>query len=345
MFEVNTDYIVDILVNLARIPSPSGQTDRAIDFVAAEFGKLGVATAKTRKGALLASVTGVDPSRQRALSGHVDTLGAMVKEIKTNGRLKFAQLGGYTMQSVEGEYCTVETSEGRPYTGTVLSVKTSVHVYRDLDKFERNLDNMEIRLDERVACIKDVEALGIEVGDYIHFDPRTQVTSSGFVKSRHLDDKAGVAVILGAARYFAERGAPATTTHYYISNYEEVGHGAACGIPPETEELLAVDMGAIGEGQSTDEFTVSICAKDSSGPYDTSLRRRLVSIARAAGIGHRVDVYPYYRSDASAALKAGADLRACVVGPGVDASHAAERTHRSALENTCRLVAAYLSEA
>jgi putative aminopeptidase FrvX len=342
MIEVDVEYIVEFLVRLLDTPSPSGSTERAIDLVAGELGKLGTPYEKTRKGGLLATIAGKDCSRHRALSGHVDTLGAMVKEIKSNGRLRFSQVGGYTMHSVEGEYCTIESSGGTLYTGTILPAKSSVHVHRDLDKFERSLENMEIRLDERVSSANEVESLGIAVGDFIHFDPRVQVTPSGFVKSRHLDDKAGVAIMLGVAKHFCGGELPAVTTHLYISNYEEVGHGASYGIPEQTEELVAVDMGAIGEGQSTDEFSVSICAKDSSGPYDLKLRKHLTSLAAGSGIGYKVDIYPYYGSDASAALRAGANLRACVVGPGVDASHSYERTHKDALANTCRLMVAYL---
>jgi len=342
MIEIDVEYTVEFLMRLLNTRSPSGLTDRAIDLVAEEFNKLGIRFTKTRKGGLLATIDGQDKSWCRALSGHVDTLGAMVKEVKSNGRLKFSQVGGYTMHSVEGEYCTIEASNGALYTGTILSVKASSHVWRDLDKFERSLENMEIRLDERVSTAKEVEALGICVGDFVCFDPRAQVTPSGFVKSRHLDDKAGVAIMLGAAKFFCGAERPARTTYFYVSNYEEVGHGASYGIPEDAEELIAVDMGAIGEGQSTDEFTVSICAKDSTGPYDLKLRKHLTSLAKECGIGHKVDIYPYYGSDASAALRAGANLRACVIGPGVDASHSYERTHKDAIANTCRLLVAYL---
>jgi putative aminopeptidase FrvX len=343
---VDTRYMVDVLVRLCKTPSPSGSTERAICLVEQEFLAMGFKPQRTRKGSLLVTIPGADKTRERALSAHVDTLGAMVRDIKANGRIKFAQIGGYMMQSVEGEYVTIETSSGRQFTGTILSIKPSTHVYRDADKLERTLDNMEIRLDEKVFSAADVRVLGIEVGDFVTFDPRTEVTESGFVKSRHLDDKAGVAIILGAARHFSESGtSPATTMHLYVSNYEEVGHGAAFGIPLAAEELIAVDMGAMGDGQSTDEHTVSICAKDSSGPYDKRLREHLVSLAKARSIGYKVDIYPFYGSDASAALRAGANLRASVVGPGVDASHAFERTHKEALFNTCALMVAYMEEA
>jgi len=344
MFTVDTDYMLDVLVRLAKTPSPTGSTEPAIALVASELTGMGFNPVRTNKGALLLTIPGQEPGRPRALAGHVDTLGAMVKEIKASGRLKFVPLGGYSMHAVEGEYVTVETSSGKTYTGTILSIKASTHVYHDEEKLERIPDNMEIRVDERVFTAKDTRALGIEVGDFVHLDPRTQITPSGFIKSRHLDDKAGVAVLLGVAKYFSSGVKPATDTHLYFSNFEEVGHGAATGIPSETEELIAVDMGAIGEGQATDEYTVSICAKDSSGPYDRNLRARLVGLANTNGIGYKVDIYPYYGSDASSALRAGANVRASVVGPGVDASHAYERTHRDAIENTCKLMTAYLAE-
>lgn len=339
---IDPGYMLDVLLRLANTPSPTGSSAKAIDLIASELADMGITAKKSRKGALLATIAGRDASRHRALSAHIDTLGAMVKEIKSNGRIKFTPVGGYSMNSVEGEYCGVETSAGSVYTGTVLFAKTSVHVYRDPEKVERAPENMEIRLDERVSSAADVQALGIEIGDFIHFDPRAVITPSGFIKSRHLDDKAGVAVLLAVAKHFSTH-VPETQTHLFISNFEEVGHGASTGIPEETEELIALDLGAIGEGQASDEFTVSICAKDSSGPYDIELRRRLVSIAKEESIGYKVDIYPYYGSDASAALRAGANLRACVVGPGIDASHAHERTHVDALVNTYRLMVSYLS--
>lgn len=342
-FEV--DYAADTLLELVNIPSVTGKTGAAVDFVARELSTWGLAVRRTVKGSLVATLPGRDKAAkgERTISAHLDTLGAMVKEIKSNGRLKFAQVGGYMFQAVEGEYCTVETSGGRRISGTILTTEASVHVHDEPAKLERAQKNMEIRLDEPVRTRAEVEALGVSVGDYVSFDPRAVRTPSGYIKARHLDDKAGVAVLLAVARQLSQLGRqPAVTTHLFFSVWEEVGHGAAAGLPPGTRELLAVDMGAVGEGQASDEQAVSICAKDSSGPYHYGLRQHLVALAEREQIPFRVDLYPHYGSDASAALRSGAEVMAGLIGPGVDASHAYERTHLSALEATGRLLLAYL---
>ena len=342
--ELNMQYIVDTLVHIAKMPSPPGYTDKVIAFIQGEFDKMGLTTRLLNKGGLIATLPGKNDDEHRTLSGHVDALGAMVKEIKSSGRLKFTQLGGYMFNSVEGEHCTIITGSGKEYTGTILTTKQASHVYgQDAAKLERIEANMEIRLDEVVKSKEDVLALGIGVGDIVALDPRTTVTPSGFIKSRHLDDKASVAVLLGVAKYLTENDLPpARTTHFFITNYEEVGHGATVGTPEKTPEFLAVDMGCIGEGLSCTEFDVSICAKDSSGPYNLELRRQLTELAQQESLPFAVDVYPFYGSDASAALRAGTDVRAALIGPGVDASHAHERTHQSALEATAKLCIGYV---
>jgi putative aminopeptidase FrvX len=305
---------------------------------------MGVQAERTNKGALVARLPGRSDSRPRALSGHVDTLGAMVKEIKEDGRLKLTNVGGYMWQTVEGEYCTVHAENGSTLTGTVLAHKTAVHTYgRELANLKHTADEVEVRLDARTTSAKGTRELGIEVGDFVSFDPRATVTESGFVKSRHLDDKAGVAVMLAACKALLDAGLqPAQTTYFYVSPYEEVGHGASSGIPGSVKELLVIDMGALGDGQNSDEYTVSVCAKDSTGPYDLGMRRRLVALCQEHEIPFRVDIYPSYGSDGSAALRAGADLIVGLVGPGVDASHAFERTHKDSLLHTARLAVAYL---
>ncbi|NLW22623.1 MAG: M42 family metallopeptidase, partial [Tissierellia bacterium] len=284
--------------------------------------------------------------KEVTLSAHVDTLGGMVKEIKSNGRLKFTQIGGYVWSTVEGEYVQVENSQGKLYSGTVLITKASSHVHGEETKTtERNMDNMEIRLDEKVSSKEDVEKLGINVGDFVFFDPRVTITPSGFIKSRHLDDKAGVACLLGMAKYLVDNNiTPKYTTNLFISNYEEVGHGASAAIPEKTFEFIAIDMAAPGLGQTSDEFSVTICAKDSSGPYDLELRQRLVKLAEENGLNYKIDIYPYYGSDGSAALRAGYDFKVGLIGPGVDASHSYERTHREAIENTIKLGILYLTK-
>jgi putative aminopeptidase FrvX len=341
---ISIDYVVEAFSTLANIPSPSGNTEKVMAWVAAELERLGVQHAKTNKGAVLATIPGENDDKHRLLTAHVDTLGAMVKEIKGNGRLKLALIGGFEFNAIEGEHCQIETDNGRVYTGTILSTKASVHVYgREAGKMERTEQNMEVRLDEKVKSKEEVLALGIRVGDFVSFDPRVIVTESGFIKSRHIDDKASVAILLGVIKHLRETGTTLPyTTHFLISNNEEIGYGGNSGIPEKTVEYLAVDMGAIGDGQTTDEYCVSICAKDSSGPYHYGLRKHLVRLAEENGLHYQVDIYPYYGSDASAALRAGYDIVHGLVGPGVDASHSHERTHKEALDNTAKLVLAYL---
>ena len=341
--QIDMGFLVGLLVDLLRTPSPTGSTGAAIALTEKALAELGLQTRRTNKGALVATMQGRSDARPRALSGHVDTLGAMVKEIVDDGRVRLTQVGGYAWETVAGEYCQIETAT-KTYTGTVLAHKTAVHTYtRDQVSASKTDKDMEIRLDERTKSVEETRALGIEVGDFVSFEPRTVVTASGFVKSRHLDDKAGVAIMLATAKAFSSAGLrPAQTTYFYISPYEEVGHGAASGIPQDAKELLVVDMGALGDGQNSDEYTVSICAKDSSGPYDLSMRRKLVELCQRRGIPYKIDIYPHYGSDGSAALRAGADLVVGLIGPGVDASHAYERTHRDSLLATARLAAAYL---
>ncbi|QQE73776.1 M42 family metallopeptidase [Brevibacillus composti] len=340
---LSTAYMVETFCQLANTPSPTGNTYKVMNWIQQELERLGVPHVVTHKGAVLATVPGTDDQKHRLLTAHVDTLGAMVKEIKGNGRLKLTLIGGFTFNAIEGEHCTIETDSGRLYTGTILSTKASVHVYRESGKMERSESNMEVRLDEKVKTKEDVLALGIRVGDFVSFDPRVTVTESGFIKSRHIDDKASVAVLLGVLKHIRETGLTLPyTTHFLISNNEEIGYGGNSNIPERVVEYLAVDMGAIGDGQTTDEFCVSICAKDSSGPYHYGLRKHLVQLAEEQGLHYQVDIYPYYGSDASAALKSGHDIVHGLIGPGVDASHSHERTHTEALENTGKLVLAYL---
>ncbi|MCY8392094.1 M42 family metallopeptidase [Bacillus haynesii] len=334
---------MELIKELVSIPSPTGNTYDIIDYINRLLQKEGVETRLNRKGGLIATIPGRDKSRHRMLTAHVDTLGAMVKEINPDGRLKIDLIGGFNYNSIEGEYCKIETASGRTYTGTILMHQTSVHVYKDAGKAERNQKNMEVRIDEPVRSEEETRALGINVGDFISFDPRVEITPSGFIKSRHLDDKASVALLIELIRTINTEGMTLPyTTHFLISNNEEIGYGGNSNIPPETVEYLAVDMGAIGDGQSTDEYTVSICVKDASGPYHYGLRKRLTALCEAHGIGYKLDIYPYYGSDASAAVKAGHDIVHGLIGPGIDASHAFERTHQSSLEQTAKLLYHYV---
>lgn len=343
---ISMDYVLEKLELLLKTPSPTGNTLKAIDFMEEEFKKLGLKTRLTTKGALIATIVGECTDKEVTLSGHVDTLGGMVKEIKNNGKLKISQLGGYVWNTIEGEHVTVETMTGNIFTGTIMTTKASSHVHGEETKsIERNKDTMEIRLDEKVSSKEDTEKLGISVGDFVSFDPRTIFTPNGYIKSRHLDDKAGVVALLGIAKYIVDNNIkPKFTTNFFISNYEEVGHGASAAIPEKTFEFIAVDMAAPGEGQTSDEFSVTICAKDSSGPYDYELRKRLTNMAIENNLNYKVDIYPFYGSDGSAALRSGYDFKVGLIGPGVDASHSFERTHKDAIENTIKLGIVYLTK-
>lgn len=338
------EYMTDRLVTLCKIPSPTGDTKEAVEWTKAQFEELGYPAVVTNKGGLLVTIPGAKEGIERGLSAHIDTLGAMVFEVKSNGRLKLTNIGGSPWPSLEGEHVVIKTGSGNRYAGTILINKASSHVWgQETTKMERNADNMEVRIDEKVKTKEDVLHLGIKAGDFVVFDPRTEVTPSGFIKSRHLDDKASVAALLGCAKYLATRGLkPAYTTHFFISSYEEVGHGGSYGIPDAVREFIAVDMGCIGDGLLGSEFTVSICAKDSGGPYDYDLRKRLECLCEKSNIPYVVDIFPFYGSDAGALLRSGHDVRCACVGTGVDASHSHERTHKEGLLSTARLVTAYV---
>jgi len=334
---------LELISDLVSIPSPSGNTYEVITFVEKFLAEQQIKTYRNRKGGLIATIEGKDSSKHRMLTAHVDTLGAMVKEVKSNGRLRIDLIGGFKYNSIEGEYCQIETSSGKIYTGTILMHQTSVHVYKDAGKAERNQENIEIRIDEKVHNAEEVRALGIEVGDFVSFNPRVEVTPSGYIKSRHLDDKASVAILLQLMKQIKAEGIDLPyTTNFLISNNEEIGYGGNSNISPETVEYLAVDMGAMGDGQSTDEYTVSICVKDASGPYHYGLRKQLVSLAEKNNIEYKLDIYPFYGSDASAAIRSGHDIVHGLIGPGIDSSHAFERTHESSIENTAKLLYHYV---
>jgi putative aminopeptidase FrvX len=341
---IDTDYLLNFLTGLLNTPSPTGLAEPAIAFVEqalATFPEL--ALKRTRKGALVTTWQGKKSTAARALTAHADTLGAMVKEIKSNGRLRMTKIGGYAWNTVEGEGCMVIASHGEPVRGSILFEMASGHVHgTKVNETRREDDNMEVRLDAPTTCREETETLGIRVGDFIAFDPRVELTN-GFVRSRHLDDKACVACLVAAVKTLHDAGLkPSQTTYLHISNYEEVGHGAAAGIPAEVTELISVDMAAVGEGQTSDEFHTTLCVKDSGGPYHHELSQKLRLLADEHGIPHKVDIYPYYGSDGEAYWRAGGDVALALIGPGVDASHNYERTHLDALVATTQWLVAYL---
>lgn len=335
---------VSLLKQLVEIPSPSGYTKEIMEFMENILKGLQVTYTRTNKGALIATIKGEDDTKHRLLTAHTDTLGAMVKEVKSSGRLKLTMVGGFNWNAVEGEYCTIHTASGKKIRGTILMHQTTVHVYKNASGLPRDEQNIEVRVDEKVTNAEETRNLGIEVGDFVSFDPRFEETETGFIKSRHLDDKASTALLLQLIKSLQENNVVLPhTTHFYISNNEEIGYGGNSNIPKQTVEYIAVDMGAIGDGQSSDEYTVSICAKDSSGPYHYELTRQLVDLAKQGNIDYKLDIYPFYGSDASAAIRAGFDVKHALFGPGIEASHAYERTHIDSLKNTAELLYAYVN--
>ncbi|MCT4564820.1 MAG: M42 family metallopeptidase [Maledivibacter sp.] len=343
-YTINKDYLQEVIKMLLTTPSPSGFCNEIMGKIEEKVKGLGYNFERTKKGCGVITIPGKNPEYTVGLSAHVDTLGAMVRSIKDSGTLRFTSIGGYMMSTVEGEYCKVHTRNGKVYDGTVLTTQPSVHVYSEARTQKREEANMEIRIDEQVESKEDVEALGIYTGDFISFDSRTVIMENGFIKSRHLDDKAGVAILFGLMELLKSHNiTPQNNIKIFISNYEEVGHGSAF-IPEDIDEFIAIDMGAMGDDLNCTEMQVSICAKDSSGPYDYDIVSKLISIARDKDIDHAIDIYPYYGSDASAALRGGNNIKGALIGPGVHASHSMERTHIDALINTTKLLTFYVME-
>lgn len=344
-FEIDAQYLVRVLTDLLNTPSPTGSTDWAISFVEQELDEMGAFYYRTHKGALLTSFDGLKDDRPRAISAHVDTLGAMVKEIKGNGRLKLTRVGGLNWPTVESESVTINTRSGRQIRGSLVLANGGAHVNKDAGSAPRNEDTLEVRIDERTTSAEETKVLGIQVGDFVAFDPRVEVSESGFIRSRFLDDKAGVACMLAALKVLRDNGiTPAQRTTFLFSNFEEVGHGGADGIHNDVVEYVVIDMAALGDGQNGDEFHCSVCVKDSGGPYSRDLTEKLRNIAEKVGIDLVPDIYPHYGSDGTMYWHAGGEAQVALIGPGVDTSHGYERTHLDALKDTASLIASYLVE-
>src|SRR6266498_5381362 len=341
---IDQDYLVDFLVKLLNVTSPTGFAEPAIAFVEQELSQFKPLTfSRTRKGALVVKWDVESDLAPVALTAHVDTLGAVVKEIKKNGRLKLSHIGGIQWPTVETEGVWVFTSKGEKIRGSVLINTASGHIYSAAgSETPRNDEHMEVRLDARTLSEKETRALGISIGDCIAFDPRVEVTN-GFIRSRFLDDKACVANIVSAIKSLVEADvSPARTVYFLISNYEEVGHGAAAGIPSDVVELVTVDMAVVGKGQESDEFHATLCVKDRDGPYHFDLNNKLRALAEEHAIPYKTDVYPFYGSDGEAFWRAGGDVAVSLIGPGIDASHNYERTHIDSLVATTNWIMAYL---
>lgn len=325
------------LKNVISIDSPTGFTKKAADYTVERLNALGFSPEKTNKGCVLCCLGGEgDPV---VFSAHLDTLGSMVAEIKGNGRLRLTRIGGMNANNAECENARVYTRDGRIYEGCLQMNDPSVHVNGDYSKQERNWDSMELVLDEPVRSGAQTAALGIATGDYVCFDPRFRITEKGYIKSRFLDDKLSVAILLDYARRIKEEGiALKRKVYIYITVFEEVGHGCSSGIPADAKDIISVDMGCVGQGLACREEQVSICVKDSHGPYNYDLTGELIDTAKRLGLDYALDVYPYYGSDADAALDAGYDLRHGLIGAGVYASHGYERSHVKGAENTLKLI-------
>lgn len=334
------DYIGEQLKALTSIPSPTGFTRAATDYVMKTLEEMGFAPERSTKGNVLVCLGG--EGEPLVLASHVDTLGAMVRSIKDNGRLRPTTLGGHQWSTADGENCTVHTRDGRVYTGVVLNTEPSSHVADE--KVEMLEKNMEILLDENVDTKDDVAGLGIQTGDIIAMDPRTVITKSGYIKSRFLDDKLSASVLLGLARAVAAGEVKlARKVSLLFTVYEEVGHGGAF-VPADTCEMISVDMGCVGDDLGCTERMVSICAKDSGGPYNYELVSALADTAKRLSLDYAIDVYPHYGSDVEATLRAGYDIRHGLIGPGVYASHNYERSHMDGVHNTYELLRAYVGE-
>ena len=336
------DFILDELKTIMAIDSPTGYTENAAQAVAEEFNKLGYNATRTVKGGVLVDLGG-KPENGILIETHLDTLGAMVVEIKGNGRLKMTPLGGLSPHNVETEDVRVVTRDGKIYTGTIQLSNASVHVNGGYNSTMRSFDNIEVVLDEDVNSAGDCKKLGIRVGDIVCVEPRLKITDSGFIKSRFLDDKLSVAILLGYAKYLKDEGiTPDRRVYGHVTVYEEIGHGGSASVPAGVTEGLSVDMGCVGGSLACTEKMVSICAKDSGGPYNYEVVTGLINAAEKMGADYAVDIYPHYGSDVEATLHAGWDIKHGLIGSGVYASHGYERSHKDGVLNTLKVLIGYI---
>lgn len=337
-----TDFIVKETSDLLNIDSPTGYTKDAAAWVKKEFEKLGFKAELTNKGGVIVDLTGKDKKNGLLLEAHTDTLGGMVATIKSNGRLQLTNLGGMNPNNAETENVRVITKFNGIYEGTFQLNNASIHVNGDYDDTKRSWDSCEVVLDEDVKTKEDTEKLGISVGDFVCFEPNVRVTKTGYIKSRFLDDKLSVGILLGLAKYIKDNKiTPKRALYAHITVFEEVGHGGSSSVPEGCTEAISVDMGCVGEGLTCTEKQVSICAKDSGGPYSYDIVQGLIKAAMDSGADYAVDIYPHYGSDVEATLRSGNDLKHGLIGAGVYASHGYERSHRDGAENTLRLLIQY----
>lgn len=344
MIKFDLELFKKISFDLFTCDSPTGYTDNVIKVVESYVKEYGFDYQITNNGTLKVTIKGQDSSKIVATSAHVDTLGLMVRSIKGNGNLALTTLGGPITATLDGEYCVVYTRDNKKYTGTILSTSPATHVYSDANSKSRSIDNLEIRLDEVVKNASDVKKLGIENGDIVCYDPKFTITESGFLKTRFIDDKASAVILLMLLKYIKDNNITLKyDTQIYFVVYEEVGHGASI-VDENIDEFVTLDMGCVGLDLAGNEFAVSICAKDSGGPYDYELTTRLINLSKENNINYTVDIFPYYGSDIGAARRAGVDFKGALVGSGVSASHGMERTHIQGIENTLKLIYLYLTK-
>ena len=337
------DYAWEKAAQLLAIDSPSGFTRQATQWLVSVFTDLGFTAKLTTKGGVLVDLGGADPENGLMLAAHTDTLGGMVCQIKSNGCLALTPLGGMTANNAETENVRVYTRCGKVIEGTLQLCNPSIHVNSEYNNVKRSFDTTQVVLDAPVKNAEDTAALGIQVGDIVCFDPRTRRTESGYLKSRFLDDKLSVGILIGFAKYVADsRITLPRRTWLHITVYEEVGHGGSGSLPEGVTEALSVDMGCVGDGLQCTEQQVSICAKDSGGPYSYEVVGKLIEAAKKTGADYAVDVYPHYGSDVEATLRAGFDIRHGLIGPGVYASHGYERSHIDGVYNTLKVLCGYL---
>ena len=328
---------------LLAVDSPTGYTDKAAAWVKEAFKSLGFDVWLTAKGGVMVDLGGKNKKDGLLLAAHTDTLGGMVAQIKGNGRLRLTGLGGMNANNAEAENVRVYTRDGKVMEGTLQLCNASVHVNGDYSTAKRSFDTTEVVLDENVRTSDDVRKLGIQVGDIVCFDPRTRRTASGYLKSRFLDDKLSVGILLGFAKYLRDNAiTPQRRVYVHITVYEEVGHGGSASVPEGVTEAISVDMGCVGDGLQCSERQVSICAKDSGGPYSYQVVGKLIDAAKKTGADYAVDVYPYYGSDVEATLRGGCDIRHGLIGAGVYASHGYERSHIDGVYNTLKVLRGYL---
>lgn len=342
MINFDLDLFKTISKDVFLCDSPTGYTNGIIKVVEKYIKQYGYDYKILNNGALEVFIKGKDSSKLVATSAHCDTLGLMVRSIKSNGKLALTCLGGPVTPTLDGEYCTIYTRDNKKYTGTILSTSPAAHVFSDANSKSRSIDNLEVRLDEIVNSVEDVKKLGIENGDIVCYDPKYLVTDTGFLKTRFIDDKASVVVLLMLLDYTSKNKIQFKyDTKIYFVVYEEVGHGASM-VDRNISEFVTLDMGCVGLDLAGNEYAVSICAKDSGGPYDYDLTTKLINLAKENKLNYTVDIFPYYGSDIGAASRSGVDFKGALIGSGVSASHGMERTHIQGIENTLKLIYLYL---